>query len=348
MTMNQEPIKSRNELYKNITAPFRGPDNAKSARQLILTLAIFFALWAAMYWSLGVSYLLTLALSIPTAGFLVRLFMIQHDCGHGSYFTSKSARDIVGFWIGVFTLTPYRYWLQSHAHHHSHNGDLDFRGFGDIDTKTVKEYESGTPWQRFGYRIYRNPIILFGIGPSFHFIVKHRYPWDVPRAWKAAWVGIWLTNLALVALVAGLGYLLGYVNFLLVQTPVTIIACSLGVWLFYVQHQFEETYWHWHKNWNFHDAALQGSSHLVLPRPLQWLTASIGIHHIHHLNSQIPNYRLEECLKANPELQKAPKVTIADSWRLMFLTLWDEDRQELISFREYRRRTRQPLPATAA
>jgi omega-6 fatty acid desaturase (delta-12 desaturase) len=325
--------------WKNVVEPFRGPDTRRSAIQLAVTAVSFAVLWAAMYFSLRVSYGLTLLLSLPTAGFLMRLFMIQHDCGHGSYFRSRRVRDIVGFCIGVLTLTPYQYWRRTHAYHHAHSGDLDLRGFGDIDTATVREYRARPLLSRFAYRLYRNPIILLGIGPLFHFVVKHRFPWDVPRSWKQAWASVWWTNLCLVAIWLVMAFTIGLRAFLLVQAPITVLTCALGVWLFYVQHQFEDTYWHRHEEWNYFDAALHGSSHLVLPRWMQWMTASIGLHHVHHLNPQIPNYRLQECLDSTEELQQAKRITIADGWRLLRLSLWDEESHRLIGFRELRRLT---------
>lgn len=324
--------------WMQITKPYCGADTWRSVLQLGTAFSLFALSWAAMYWSLSVSYALTLLLAIPTACFLIFLFMIQHDCGHGSYFRSKAARDIVGFFIGVLTVTPYEYWRKTHAYHHSHSGDLSFRGFGDIRTMTIKEYLELTPFQRFSYRCYRNPIVLLTIGPAFHFLIKHRYPWDIPSTWKQAWRGVWLTNLALAVIILVMSYTIGLGSFLLIQIPVTLISCSIGVWLFYVQHQYEESYWHHHENWDYYEAAIKGSSHLVLPKPLQWLTANIGIHHVHHLNSQIPNYKLPECLDANPELQGATKLTIKDTWHLFFLTLWDEEANRMITFRELRQK----------
>ena len=247
---------------------------------------------------------------------------------------------MTGFWLGVATLIPYQYWRKTHAYHHAHSGDLDFRGFGDIDTLTVREYRELSPVKRWGYRIYRHPLILFGIGPLFHFVVKHRYPWDIPRDWRQAWRSVWLTNLCIALIVAGVCWLVGWRAFVAVHLPVTAFTTSAGVWLFYVQHQFEDTYWHRHDDWDYYDAALEGSSLLVLPRPLQWLTANIGIHHIHHLSSRIPNYKLEACMDANPEFQEVTRVGFRDSVRLAGLTLWDEEATELISFREARRRAR--------
>ena len=319
---------------REMIAPFKGADDRSSVLQLSLTATLFLASWTAAYLSLRIHYALTLVFVVLASGFLMRLFMIQHDCGHGSYFSSRRARDAVGFVIGVLTLTPYHYWKRTHAHHHAHSGDLDFRGFGDINTRTVREYRALTPTQRLAYRAYRHPLVLLGVGPAFHFLIKHRYPWDIPRTWKKEWRGVWATNAALVAVVALLVWAIGWKAFLLIQAPITLGTCSLGVWLFYVQHQFEDTYWHEHENWDFYEASLHGSSHLVLPWPLQWMTAHIGVHHVHHLNSMIPNYRLQACHDANPELQVAHRITIRDGWRLLWLNLWDEDQRRLVRFSE--------------
>ena len=328
--------RARAEHFRRLLQPYWGADDRRSVAQLLASAIPFFALWAAMLASLEVGYWLTLVLTVPTAAFLMRLFMIQHDCGHGSFFTSKNARDTVGFCIGVLTLVPYEYWRRTHAYHHAHSGNLDFRGFGDIITRTVSEYQAMTPLQRLKYRAYRHPFVLFLIGPAFHFVVKHRFPWDIPRDWTQAWRSVWRTNAVLVAIVAVMWLTIGIERFLLVQVPLTILTCSLGVWLFYVQHQYDDTYWHKHENWDYFDAALQGSSYLVLPRPLQWVTANIGLHHVHHLNARIPNYRLEEAMNAIPELQVVTRVTLLDSFRLARLTLWDEKQSRLIRFKDLR------------
>ena len=320
--------------WLQMTGPYLGPDHRRSILQLTVTAAGFLLFWAAAYFALEVSYLLSLVLTVPTAAFLVRLFIIQHDCGHGSYFRSRRVRDTVGFCIGVLTLTPYQYWRRTHAHHHAHSGDLDLRGFGDVDTMTVNEYLDLSPGKRRGYRIYRHPLTLLLAGPIFHFVLKHRYPSDVPRDWKQAWASIWWTNACLVGVLAVATLTIGIIPFLLIQVPVTLMSGAAGILLFYVQHQFEETYWHREPEWDYFSAAVHGSSHLVLPRPLQWFTASIGIHHIHHLSSRIPNYRLQECLEANPELQQATRISLRDVARLFRLTLWDEDAGRMIGFRE--------------
>ncbi len=318
--------------------PYWGADTRRSVIQLLASAIPFFVLWYAMLRSLEIGYWLTLLLTIPTAGFLMRLFMIQHDCGHGSFFNSRAARDGVGFCIGVMTLVPYDYWRRTHAYHHANSGNLDFRGFGDIITLTVAEYEALGRVGRIKYRLYRHPFILFLIGPAFHFLIKHRYPWDIPRDWTQAWRSVWRTNAAIAGILVLMALTIGFKRFVLVQAPLTLVTCSLGVWLFYVQHQYEDTYWFRKEKWDLFDAALQGSSYLVLPRPLQWITANIGIHHVHHLSSRIPNYRLQEVMDANPELQTVTRVTMRDSLRLIRLSLWDEESDQLIGFRDLRRR----------
>jgi omega-6 fatty acid desaturase (delta-12 desaturase) len=335
--------RARAEHFRRLLEPYWGADTRRSVAQLLASALPFFALWYAMLRSLEVGYWLTLLLALPTAGFLMRLFMIQHDCGHGSFFKSRTARDAVGFCIGVLVLVPYQYWRKTHAYHHAHSGNLDFRGFGDIDTMTVREYLALSPRGRLAYRAYRHPLVLFLIGPAFHFLIKHRFPWDIPRDWAEAWRSVWRTNFALLAITAVMALTIGLERFLLVQVPITLLACSIGVGLFYVQHQYEQTYWHRQEGWDFYDAALQGSSYLVLPRPLQWITANIGLHHVHHLSSRIPNYRLEEAMDAHPELQAVTRVTLADSLRLATLSLWDEDSARLIRFRDLRGR----IPAAA-
>ncbi|RMH15444.1 MAG: fatty acid desaturase [Gemmatimonadetes bacterium] len=314
-----------------------GADDARSFRQLLGTATIYILLWFSMVWSLRVGYWLTLLLAFPTAGFLMRLFMIQHDCGHGSYFRSRKLADRVGAVIGVLTLTPYAYWRKTHAYHHAHSGDLDFRGFGDVDTLTVKEYRALPLLGRLRYRLYRSPFVLFGVGGIFLFLIKHRYPWDIPKSWKQAWRSVWYTNAALAGIVTVAYFTIGLKALLLVHGPVLLITTSVGVWLFYVQHQFEDTYWHHHDAWEYFEASLHGSTHLVLPRWLEWITAHIGIHHVHHMSARIPNYRLKKVVEENPELQQATKITIWDGMKTLRLALWDEERGRLISFREARR-----------
>lgn len=330
----------RVERWNEILRPYWGADTRKSVTQLLTSAIPFVLLWYTMFRSLEIGYWLTLLLAVPTAGFMMRLFMIQHDCGHGSFFKSRKARDVVGFCIGVLMLTPYAYWRKAHAAHHAHSGDLDFRGFGDIETLTVQEYLSLSWFERLKYRLYRHPLVLFGIGPAFIFLVKHRFPHDIPKTWRTAWHSVWWTNGLIAVIVAIMWTTIGIDRFLLVHTPVFLVAGTLGVWLFYIQHQYEQTYWRWHGSWDYYDSALFGSSYLVLPKPLQWITANIGIHHVHHMSSRIPNYKLQAVHDENPEFHGVHKVTMADTWRLINLALWDEEQGRLIRFKDLRRRAK--------
>ena len=333
------PERERVAHFNTILAPFQGPDLRRSLTQLAVSAGGFVSLWYVMLRSLEISYALTLLLAIPASGFLVRLFMIQHDCGHGSFFRSRRMASFVGHWISVLSLLPYDYWKKTHALHHAHSGDLDLRGFGDVETLTVEEYLALTRSGRLAYRIYRHPFVLFGIGALWHFLLRQRFPWEVPRSWHRAWRSIWLTNLSLVLVVGVMVLAVGWQRFLLVHAPIVVLSCAAGGWLFYVQHQFEDTYWERNSNWDYYDAALKGSSHLVLSGPLRWFTASIGFHHVHHLSPRIPNYRLKECHEANEELQAATKVTIRNSMALLRLHLWDVEAGRLIGFRELESRT---------
>ncbi|MCU0620976.1 MAG: fatty acid desaturase [Gemmatimonadales bacterium] len=322
--------------WNAILAPYRQSVTWKSAWQLANTLLPFVAGWALMAWSLGVGYWFTLLLAVPTAMLLVRMFMFQHDCGHGSFFRSRVANDVVGSVIGVLTLVPYTYWRKTHALHHAGSGDLEARGFGDIDTLTVREYLSRSPWQRVLYRAYRHPLTLLVVGPLWQFVIKHRWPVDAPRDWKREWASVHWTNLAIAALVALMVWLVGWRTFLLVQLPVTLLAGTLGVYLFYVQHQYEDTYWRYRETWDFHASALEGASHLTMPKVLQWFTASIGLHHIHHLASRIPNYNLQRAFDEVPALRDCITLPLHRSLATLRLTLWDEDTRTLLRFRDLR------------
>jgi len=314
-----------------ILARYQGGDWRVSARQLATTGALFVLAWYLAYRSLEVSYWLTLALALPAAGLLVRLFIIQHDCGHGSFFPSPRWNEAVGRVLGVVTLTPYRYWRRFHAMHHATSGKLERRGFYDIVTFTVREYVALPGWRRVAYRVYRNPVFLFAVAPAVLYVVLHRIPFLAPRAWTAERRSILGTDVALAAVVGVLVATIGVRPFLLVQAPVTVIASAAGMWLFYVQHQFEDTYWERAGHWDFTRASLAGSSYYALPAWLQWFTGHIGLHHIHHLNTRIPNYRLQACLDEHPELPAA-RLTLRDGFRCARLKLWDEDRMKLVTF----------------
>jgi omega-6 fatty acid desaturase (delta-12 desaturase) len=323
-----------------VLAPYRESSLGRSLAELFVTVVPFVALWLAMLLSLRYSYWLCLLLAVPAAGFLVRLFMIQHDCGHGSFFRRRRANDWLGRVLGVLTLTPYDYWRRTHAMHHATSGHLDRRGTGDVDTLTVREYQSVPAWRRALYRLKRHPIVLLGVGPFYLFVLKYRLPVRLMRAGRDPWLSTMSTNLAIAVVVGLLVAVLGVRDFLLVQAPITLLASSAGVWLFYVQHQFEHTYWARGADWELQSGALHGSSHYDLPPVLRWFTANIGIHHVHHLASRIPCYRLGEALRAHPELQGVSRLTLMESFRCLRLALWDEDRQRLVGFREAHRRPR--------
>lgn len=309
---------------------FREASLSKSLWQLSSTLIGFVGLWALVWFSLrSSSYLATVLLVPLAAGFLLRLFVLAHDCGHGSFFRSKRANSIVGSLLGVLTFTPYHRWRKHHAIHHATNGDLDRRGSGDVHMLTVREYAQLSPRQQFAYRVHRHPLVLFGIGPLIYFVVLQRFVWE-PREWKLERRSVHWTNLGIAACIAGMCWWVGPWTFLAVELPIVTLASSAGVWLFYVQHHYEATYWRRRSEWGFVAASLHGSSYYCLPRVLQWITANIGLHHIHHLDSQIPNYRLQECLDRNPALRGLGRLTLWESLGCAVLKLWDEDAGRMV------------------
>lgn len=326
------------ELTRTL-ARYREPSHARSVFEIAITVAPLVILWAAAWGALHWGhYWLSLIIAVPAAGFLVRMFMIQHDCGHGSFFRHRLINDWVGRAIGVLTFTPYDYWRRTHALHHASSGNLDHRGYGDIDTLTLAEYRALSPWGRLRYRIYRHPAVMFGIGPAYLFILAQRLPIGLMRSGWIPWTSAMATNAAIAALAAVLIWLIGFGPFLMIQLPIILMAGSIGVWLFYVQHQFEDTRWDREPGWNMHEAALHGSSHYDLPVVLRWFTANIGMHHMHHLCSRIPFYRLPRALREVPELKGISRLTIMESFRCVKLALWDESQRRLISFREARLR----------
>ncbi|MCZ0812019.1 MAG: fatty acid desaturase [Pseudomonadota bacterium] len=316
-----------------ILAEYREPDPKRSSFELAVTLGPFLILWALAWWSMSLSYWLTLALSLVNAGFLLRLFAIQHDCGHGAFFQNRTLSDWLGRVIGVLTLTPYDVWRRSHSIHHSSAGNLGRRGMGDIQTITVAEYRDLKPLNRLLYRLYRNPVVLFCLGPGYLFFVQNRLPLGLMGNARY-WVSAMCTNAAIFAWVAAVLYYGGLVPILLIFLPSTLLAATAGVWLFYVQHQFETTHWDNEEDWQLHDAALHGSSHYVLPPVLQWVSANIGVHHVHHLYSRIPFYRLPEVLRDHAELAESNRMTIRESLHSVRLHLWDAKSRRLVSFAE--------------
>jgi omega-6 fatty acid desaturase (delta-12 desaturase) len=282
-----------------------------------------------------IAWWIPLLIAPLATGFLVRMFIIFHDCGHGSFFKSKRANRIVGTILGSMVFTPYERWHRDHAIHHRTVGNLDKRGFGDVWTLTTEEYQARSRWKRFVYRLYRNPIMLFGIGPFFLFVVWFRFP--KPSLSRSENWSVHITNLILLVLISGAIALMGWKPFLLIQLPIIYLATVFGVWLFYIQHQFEEVIWSRQEEWEYKTMALEGSSFVKFPRLLQWFTGNIGFHHIHHLSPKIPNYNLEKCHKENQMFGVIKPVTFVPSIRTIRLRLWDENIGQLISFRQYRK-----------
>ena len=320
-------------------APYRRPDLLRSLFELAVTLGLYIALWGLMWLSLDVGYWLTLVLAVPAGGLLMRLFMIQHDCGHGAFMARRASNDWIGRALGTLTLTPYDFWRRDHAVHHATSGNLDGRGVGDIDTLTVREYLDRSRWGRLRYRIYRHPSVLFGVGPFYLFVLQFRLPVGRMRDGWRHWVSPMATNFAIAVLAGGLIWIMGAVAFLAIQIPIIVVAASAGVWLFYVQHQFDTTAWARDGDWTLHGHALHGSSHYDLPGILRWFTANIGVHHVHHLSSRIPFYRLQKVMDDRPELAAVGRQTLLGSLKCVRFALWDETEQRLISFAELHART---------
>ena len=321
--------------WVRVLSKYREPNSMRSAFELGVTVGPFLLLWVLAWWSLSVSYWLTLAISMINAAFLLRLFAIQHDCGHGAFFNNRTLSDWLGRVIGVLTLTPYDVWRRTHSIHHSSSGNLARRGIGEVYTMTVVEYYEMTLLNRLKYRLYRNPVVMFGLGPSYLFFLQNRLPLGLMASAKY-WVSAMCTNAALLACLALVLHFGGLMPILLIFLPTTLLAATAGVWLFYVQHQFEDAHWDSEEDWQLHDSALKGSSHYVLPSVLQWLSANIGIHHVHHLYSRIPFYRLPEVLRDHIELADGNRMTIRQSVGNVRLHLWDEKSKRLLSFSQAR------------
>ena len=316
---------------------YREPNSARSTFEIAVTAIPFVLIWVAKWAGLAEGYWICLVLALPAAGFLVRLFMIQHDCGHGSFFRHRMANDWVGRVIGVLTLTPYDVWRRAHTLHHAGAGNLDRRGIGDIDTLTVSEYRALSKRRRMFYRLYRHPLVMFGLGPAFVFFIMQRLPVGMMRQGWRPWVSVMGNSIAVLAGLGALVWLFGAAPVLIVNVVTMLLAATIGVWLFYVQHQFEGAIWERNGEWTRDHAALAGSSHYDLPPVLRWFTANIGIHHVHHLSSRIPFYRLSKVLADHPELAPISRIGLWESFRCARLALWDEAGGRLVSFREARR-----------
>jgi omega-6 fatty acid desaturase (delta-12 desaturase) len=322
--------KNKNTAWREAIARYQNPSIKRSLWEITNSVGPFLLLWYLMYRSLEVSYWLTLVLAVPTAGFMVRTFIIFHDCGHGSFFKSQRANALVGTLTGILTLTPYYHWRHDHAIHHASAGNLDRRGVGDVKTLTLEEYRALPPLKQLGYRFFRNPLLMFTVGAWLVFIVVHRF--YKPKSGKRERFSVYLTDLALLNIVLLLSLLIGFKAFILVEFPILAIATGVGVWLFYVQHNFNGTYWERHGNWDFVSAGLKGSSFYKLPGLLQWFTGNIGFHHIHHLGPRVPNYLLPKCHRENAIFQEVKPLTILGSLKSLGYRLWDEQNRRLVGF----------------
>jgi acyl-lipid omega-6 desaturase (Delta-12 desaturase) len=334
---------SKQTSWTETISKFDRPCHLKSCWQITNSVLPFCLSWYVMYLSLGWSYWLTLLLAFPTAGFLVRIFIVQHDCGHYSFFRTRRANDLLGEFCGLLTLTPYYLWRRNHSRHHASSGDLSHRGYGDVWILTVDEYLGRSRLGRLQYRFYRHPLFLFLIGACLLFIVRQRFTIGIPPTWHRERRSVHVTNLGLLALFGIAWCTIGVTPFLLVHGPIIILSAAVGSWLFYVQHQYEHTYWQPHENWDYANSAFEGSSYYRLPRVLQWFTGNIGFHHIHHLESRIPNYNLAACYEADPAFRQAMTLGIWDSLKCARLKLWDEGCQRMVTFREAHARGRKAV-----
>jgi acyl-lipid omega-6 desaturase (Delta-12 desaturase) len=320
--------------WKETVARYQRPSTGRALWQMANSFGPYCLLWLLMYYSSKVSWGITILLAILAAAFLVRVFIIFHDCGHGSFFPSRTANSIVGCIAGLMTFTPYHHWRWEHSLHHATSGDLDRRGTGDVWTMTVQEYVESSRWRRFGYSLTRNPFVLFVVAPLYLFLIRQRFP--SPRASQRERRSVLWMNLALLALVVALGASFGVTEYVLIQVTVLGVAGSAGIWLFYVQHQFDGVYWERRDAWDYTASALQGSSFYKLPRILQWFSGNIGFHHIHHLSPRIPNYNLERCHRADPLFQSVKPLTLFSSLKSLSYRLWDEQRGRLVGYRRLR------------
>lgn len=321
---------SEQAVWKEIVLRYQKPSLWRALWQITNTVVPFFGLWVLMYFTHQISWWLTVPLAVLAGGFLVRIFIIFHDCGHGSFFKSGKANDLVGFLCGILSFTPYYHWRWEHAIHHATSGDLDRRGTGDIWTMTVQEYLESSRWKRFAYRLARNPFVLFVIAPIALFVVRQRVP--SLKASKRERHSVYAMDVAILLMATCFTLWFGLKAYLLIQLIVLSVAGSTGVWLFYVQHQFEGVYWERGQDWDYTTAALKGSSFYKLPRVLQWFSGNIGYHHLHHLSSRIPNYNLERCHKSHPMFQTVKPVTLLASLKSFTFRLWDEQQRKLVSF----------------
>jgi acyl-lipid omega-6 desaturase (Delta-12 desaturase) len=330
-------LKAQVREFAQHCAQFRGASIPRATIQILTTTAPFVVLLVGMILLADLAYWATLLLAIPAGLLLIRYFIIQHDCGHGSYLPSKRANDLLGRFMSLLTLTPYGLWRREHAMHHASSGNLERRGVGDIETWTVEEYLKASRFARLRYRVYRHPLFLFGFGVPFYFLIMQRLPWFHALPARDSWKSVMSLNVFALMFYGAFAWFLGPVLVLKILTPIVFVAAAVGGWLFFIQHQFEETHWDNPPEWDFQTTAVHGSSYYVLPKVLQWFTGNIGLHHIHHLNSMIPNYRLQECMDALPDLSKINRLTLMESFRCVSLTLWDPVERRLVGFGELQR-----------
>lgn len=332
-----KPLPSVQE-WKKIIIPHTKPSTAKATWQVVNSLGSYLALWAAMYFTLAISYWLTFGLALLAGAILVRVFIIFHDCGHGSFYKSRRVNNLIGFISGSLTFTPYHHWKWEHSIHHSAAGDLDRRGTGDVWTMTVSEYLSASRWKRFIYRTMRNPLILFIFAPLYLFLIRERFSSSGAKARDRK--SVWATNFAILIIAGTLISIYGFLPYLFIQLTTISVAAISGVWLFYIQHQFEGVYWEREDDWDFTAAALEGSSFYKLPKILQWFSGNIGFHHIHHLSSRIPNYNLEKCHNSHIIFQEIEPLTFWKGFKSLTFRLWDEEERQLISFKQLKKKPR--------
>lgn len=330
---------NQKNLRKQV-APYEQANTKSSVWQLLNTLVPFFLLWFLAYLSLDVSYVLTLLIAVIAAGFLTRTFIIFHDCTHNSFFKSRKANEVIGTITGIITMFPFRQWQHSHSIHHATSGNLDKRGVGDVWVLTVDEYLSASPKEKLKYRLYRNPIVLFILGPIWAFLVVQRF--NKKKAKQKERNNTYLTNVSIVAICALLIWAIGWQSFLLVHLPIFMISGSMGIWLFYVQHQFEDSYFEWDDEWEYVKAAVEGSSFYKLPKVLQWMTGNIGYHHVHHLSPRVPNYHLEDAHNNAEPLKHVPTVTVSSSLKSIRFRLWNEETKSFVGFRDLKRLEKKP------
>lgn len=317
---------------KATLAPFSKANTKTALRQMFVALFFYAVGWAAMVYSLQISYWLTLLLALPTAGFLVRIFIFFHDCGHNSFFPTTRMNRRIGFWLGVLVFTPGEQWWRAHAIHHATSSNLDKRGVGDVTTLTVAEYHKLSKWGKLGYRLFRNPLVMFGLGPFWMFLISHRFP--NPRFGKKETMSIVWANLAILAIATVLSLLIGFWNYLVIQVVLMWMAGMAGIWMFYIQHQFDDTYWVPDEKWSYVASAFKGASYYHLPRVLQWFTGNIGFHHIHHFNPLIPNYQLDRAYQSAEVFRQVATFNIRQSLKCVSLALFDEKADKMVSFRE--------------